>query len=131
MNFTVLLIEPDPSNVPEVRDALTCGAMRSEMRWVIDGEHAIRFLRREDGFCESPRPDAILLTGNLPSDDANRLKGTLESDPALARIPVIKLSAARRHADTQEKHTCRARSQTPLERPHRHHAIHSPPKRAA
>jgi CheY-like chemotaxis protein len=122
MNFTVLLIEPDPSNVPEVRSALSGGAMRSEMRWVTNGEHAIRYLRREDGFHESPRPDAILLTWNLPNDDASRLKGTLESDPALARIPVITLSPENADAASRDKHACRTRSRTAIGRPHRHHS---------
>jgi CheY-like chemotaxis protein len=122
MNFTVLLIEPDPSNVPEVRSALTGGDMRSEMRWVTNGEHAMRYLRREDGFDESPRPDAILLTWNLPNDDASRLKGTLESDPALARIPVITLSPESSAAKKQDRHACRTRLRPPLERPHVHHS---------
>jgi CheY-like chemotaxis protein len=119
--FTVLLIEPDFSNVPEVRNALTGGAMCSEMRWVTTSEHALRYLRREDGFDQSPRPDAILLTWNLSSDEANRITGTLESDPALRRIPVIRLSAEN-EAKAPEKHSCRSRSRLQLERPHQHHA---------
>lgn len=121
--FTVLLIEPNFSNVQQVRDALTGGSTRSEMRWVTSSDHALRYLRGEDGFDQSPRPDAILLTWNLSKDDANRLKGTLESDPALCRIPVIKLSAEKNEANAPENHACRrTRSRQPLERPHRHHA---------
>ena len=111
--FTVLLVEPDPSKVMAVRESLTNGDYPSEMRWVTNSDFALQFLRREEGFSNAPRPDAILLTWNSSRDGA-RLKDDLENDPALRRIPMITLKP-----ETAE-HKCHARSKTPM-RNHRHH----------
>jgi len=114
--FTVLLVEPDPRLVPQVRESLTTGETSSEMRWVTNRDFAMQYLRREEGFSGAPRPDAILLTWNS-SREAASLKGELDSDPKLRKIPVITLKAEA----AEQEHKCHSRSRTAL-RNHKHHA---------
>ncbi len=114
--FTVLLVEPDPTNVIQVRESLTNGEYPSEMRWVTNRDFALQFLRREAGFAEAPRPDAILLTWNS-SREASVLKDEIESDPMLRKIPVITLKPEQ----AEHEHKCHTRSKTAM-RSHKHHA---------
>lgn len=113
--FTVLLVEPDPNNVVQVRESLTNGDFPSEMRWVTNRDFALQFLRQEEGFSSAPRPDAILLTWNT-SREAAQLKGEIENDPKLRTIPVITLQAE------AAEHKCHTRSKTQAHRTHKHHA---------
>jgi two-component system, chemotaxis family, response regulator Rcp1 len=111
VEFIVLLIEPDASSVDQLRESLTEGAMRSTVYRVASHWEAIAFLnhapRQQDRFDASPRPDAIVISSNLPPADIVLFEQALRSEPQLRKIPVIKLLAAA----AEKKHTCHHRSQ--------------------
>jgi two-component system, chemotaxis family, response regulator Rcp1 len=60
---------------------------------------ALKFLRRQNGFSEAPRPDLILLDLNLPGKDGREVLAELKADPDLKTIPVVVLTMSRAEAD--------------------------------
>jgi CheY-like chemotaxis protein len=83
----LLVVEDDP----DVREALAgvlheAGYLTS---WAEDGGAAIVALRR------GPRPAAILLDLMMPGMDGYDFRAEQRSDPAIADIPIILLSAVR------------------------------------
>ncbi len=84
---SILLVEDDD----DVREALV-DVLRGagyEVAWAADGAEAIRALRA------GLRPSAILLDLMMPVMDGLQFRAAQRSDPALAPIPVILLSADR------------------------------------
>ncbi len=83
----VLLVEDDG----DVREALA-DLLREhgyDVAWAADGAEAIRALR------SGLRPSAILLDLMMPVMDGFQFRAEQRSDPALAPIPVIVISADR------------------------------------
>jgi CheY-like chemotaxis protein len=107
IEFTVLLIEPDASNLDQLRETLTQGAMRSSVFTVSSYQEAIAFLHREEGFAGAPRPDAIVISWNLAPTAILSFERALQREPGLRRIPMIKLLTA----TPEKKHSCHHRSQ--------------------
>ncbi len=107
IDFTVLLIEPDTSSLDQLRESLMQGAMRSTVFWVASCEEALAFLHHEERFAASPRPDAIVISWNLPPAAILSFEGALQSESSLRKIPLIKLLASM----SERKHSCHHRTQ--------------------
>ena len=82
---TILLVEDDD----DVREALADVLREAgyDVAWAADGAEAMRALRG------GLRPSAILLDLMMPVMDGFQFRAEQESDPALAPIPVIVVSA--------------------------------------
>jgi CheY-like chemotaxis protein len=90
----ILLVEDDPGDVLITREAFAENKVRNELSVVSDGEAAMAFLRREEGFASAPRPDLILLDLNLPRKAGHEVLAEIKSDPDLQRIPVVVLTTS-------------------------------------
>jgi CheY-like chemotaxis protein len=90
----ILLVEDDPGDVLITREAFADNKVRNELSVVSDGEAAMAFLRRENGFASAPRPDLILLDLNLPRKAGHEVLAEIKSDPDLQRIPVVVLTTS-------------------------------------
>jgi CheY-like chemotaxis protein len=66
---------------------------------VNDGAEALRCLRREGKFKDSPRPELILLDLNLPVKDGREVLAEIKADPSLKRIPVVVLTTSKAEED--------------------------------
>jgi two-component system, chemotaxis family, response regulator Rcp1 len=95
----ILLVEDNPGDVRLTVEALKEGKVRNHMSVVTDGEKAMSFLRREDGYADSPRPDLILLDLNLPRKDGREVLAEIKEDPDLRRIPVVVLTTSKAEED--------------------------------
>jgi len=71
-----------------------------------DGEQALRYLRREDGYADASRPDLVLLDRNLPRKNGLEVLDEMRADASLALIPVIVLTSS---AAQQDVEACYAR----------------------
>jgi CheY-like chemotaxis protein len=83
--FTILLVEDDF----DVREALA-ETLRDEgyaIDCAVDGEQALAYLR------EGNRPGLVLLDLMMPRMSGSEFRMAQKVDPALARIPVVLLSA--------------------------------------
>ena len=94
-----LLIEDDPDDVWETRRVLGDSKISNRLHVVRDGEEALAFLRRTDGFSDAPRPDLILLDLNLPKRDGRELLADLNADQSLQDIPVVVLTTSEAEED--------------------------------
>jgi CheY-like chemotaxis protein len=97
--FVILLVEDNPADVRLTQEALVNGKVQHELHIARDGVEAIAFLRREEPFRKSPRPDLILLDLNLPRKDGRETLAEIKSDPDLMRIPVIILTSSQAEED--------------------------------
>ncbi|HOX70740.1 MAG: response regulator [Dokdonella sp.] len=95
----ILLVEDNEGDVRLTREALKEGRIRNRLHVVNDGEHALRFLRREQEYAEAPRPDLILLDLNLPRLDGREVLAEIKSDAELKQIPVVVLTSSRAEKD--------------------------------
>jgi CheY-like chemotaxis protein len=97
----VLLVEDNDADVRLTREALREAGETVRLSAVGDGEQAMAFLRREDGFTDAPRPDLVLLDLNLPRKNGLEVLDELRADPSLAHIPVIVLTSSAARSDVE------------------------------
>jgi CheY-like chemotaxis protein len=90
----ILLVEDDPGDVLITREAFAENKVRNQLSVVSDGEAALAFLRREEGYANAPRPDLILLDLNLPRKAGHEVLAEIKSDVDLQRIPVVVLTTS-------------------------------------
>ena len=79
----VLLVEDDPGDVLIAQEALRAGNLTSRLNVVSDGDAALAYLRRENGYGHVERPDLILLDLNLPGKRGHQVLAEVKNDPAL------------------------------------------------
>lgn len=95
----VLLVEDDPGDVLLTVEAFEHNKVNNTLHVVNDGEQAMAFLRREDGFADVPRPDLVLLDLNLPRKSGLEVLGEIKDDDELRRIPVVILTTSEADED--------------------------------
>ena len=95
----ILLVEDNPGDVRLTQEALKDAKVLNRLSVVGDGEQAVDYLRRENGFEESERPDLILLDLNLPKKDGREVLAEIKGDEALRRIPVVMLTTSAAEID--------------------------------
>ncbi|MEM7103915.1 MAG: response regulator [Bacteroidota bacterium] len=95
----ILLIEDNPGDVRLTQEAFNEGRIPIKLSVVMDGEEALSYLRKEDPYTESPRPDLILLDLNLPKKDGREVLAEIKTDDNLKRIPVVVLTTSNAEQD--------------------------------
>ena len=97
----VLLVEDNEADVRLTREALREAGETVRLSSVGDGERALAYLRREQGFAEAPRPDLVLLDLNLPRKNGLEVLDEMRADASLAQIPVIVLTSSAAQSDVE------------------------------
>jgi chemotaxis family two-component system response regulator Rcp1 len=95
----ILLAEDDPGDAGLIRRAFRECKMSLDLDWVEDGEDALRFLRKEDEFSQSRRPDLLILDLNMPKVDGLGVLKAVRSDPDLTDLPVVVLTTSQADRD--------------------------------
>src|SRR3954454_19254297 len=95
----VLQVEDNEADIRLTWEALREAGEDLRVSVVGDGEQALAFLRREEGFEDAPRPHLVLLDLNLPRKDGVEVLQEIRRDPALAPIPVIVLTSSSESRD--------------------------------
>ena len=93
----ILLVDDDLEDADLAIEALTGSCLACRVSLVRDGEEALRFLRREDGFSNAPTPDLILLDMQMPKKDGLDVLREIQKDNQAKAIPVIVMTASRVH----------------------------------
>jgi DNA-binding response OmpR family regulator len=86
----VLLVDDDPALRRLI--STTLGEQNFELLQAVDGEEALRIARQQ-------QPALVLLDVNLPKLDGFEVCRQLKSDPAMASIKVVMLTARSSEAD--------------------------------
>jgi CheY-like chemotaxis protein len=100
---TILLADDDEEDRALTKDALQDSRLANEMRFVVDGQDLLDYLRRQgryaDPSVDAPRPGIILLDLNMPKKDGREALEEIKADPSLRRIPVVILTTSRDEID--------------------------------
>jgi CheY-like chemotaxis protein len=99
--FTILLADDDEEDRELARDALQDSRLANEMKFVVDGQDLLDYLRHEGPWTEeeSPRPGIILLDLNMPKMDGREALAEIKADDSLRRIPIVVLTTSKDEAD--------------------------------
>jgi CheY-like chemotaxis protein len=99
--FTILLADDDEEDRELARDALQDSRLANEMKFVVDGQDLLDYLRHEGRWTadQSPRPGIILLDLNMPKMDGREALAEIKADDSLRRIPVVVLTTSKDEAD--------------------------------
>ncbi len=85
----VLLVEDSNSDIRLITEAIKDGKIIDKCHIVKDGEEAMQFLNKQNGYSNAPSPDMILLDLNLPKKNGLEVLQELKNTPSLQKIPVI------------------------------------------
>lgn len=95
----ILLVEDNSADVRLTREALKEAKVSNNLAVVDDGEKAMAYLRRENGYEDASVPDLILLDLNLPRKDGREVLADIKADPRLRQIPVVVLTTSAAEED--------------------------------
>lgn len=95
----ILLVEDNPGDVWLVKNAIQSADSHVAISVAVDGREALDFLRRENSFASSPRPDIIVLDLNLPRVNGRDVLREIKQDPVLRTIPVVVLTSSSAEED--------------------------------
>jgi CheY-like chemotaxis protein len=102
-SVTILLADDDEEDRQLTRDALQDAKLANEMRFVVDGQDLMDYLRRQgryaDPAVDAPRPGIILLDLNMPKKDGREALAEIKADESLRRIPVVVLTTSNDEQD--------------------------------
>jgi len=98
----ILLVEDSAADVRLTQEVLSDGKVANRLNHVPDGEQAMAYLRREEGFEDSTRPDLVLLDLNLPRMDGREVLAEIKSDADLSSIPIVALTTSTAERDIFE-----------------------------
>jgi two-component system response regulator len=112
--ITILLADDDEDDRELTRDALQDSRLADEMRFVVDGQDLIDYLRREGRYSalasDTPRPGIILLDLNMPRMDGREALAEIKADESLKEIPVVVLTTSKDEGDVQRTYALGANS---------------------
>ncbi len=98
-DIEILLVEDNPGDVRLTLEALKAGKINNKVYVLTDGEEAVNYLKRKDGFENRPLPDLILLDLNLPKLSGREVLEIIKEDNELKHIPVIILTTSKAEDD--------------------------------
>ncbi len=101
--ITILMADDDEEDRELTRDALRDTHLASEMRFAVDGQDLMDYLRRAGRYAgpggDAPRPGIILLDLNMPKKDGREALAEIKADESLRRIPVVVLTTSKDEED--------------------------------
>lgn len=97
--FDILLIEDNEADVGLTTAAFRDALVDAHVHHVLDGEEAMAFLKRAEGYADAARPDLVILDLSLPKASGFDVLEAMKADPKLQSIPVIVMSGSDRSED--------------------------------
>jgi CheY-like chemotaxis protein len=101
--ITIMLADDDEEDRELAREALQDSRLANEMRFAVDGQDLMDYLRRKGSYADpsvdAPRPGIILLDLNMPKKDGREALVEIKGDPALRQIPVVVLTTSKDEED--------------------------------
>jgi CheY-like chemotaxis protein len=100
--ITILMCDDDDDDRMLAKKALRDSRLANDMRFAVDGEDLLRYLRRKPPYAaalDAPRPGIILLDLNMPKMDGREALSEIKADPELRHIPIVVLTTSRADED--------------------------------
>lgn len=95
----ILLVEDNVGDIRLTKEALKEAKVRNILEAVIDGDEAMKYLRKQGKYAKALKPDVIMLDLNLPKKNGLEVLKEIKEDPALRRIPVVILTTSKAETD--------------------------------
>lgn len=103
--INILLIEDNDADIIWVKKSFREAKLNNSLAIVNDGEQALAYLFKEDGYKEAVTPDLILLDLNMPKIEGRNVLKVIKAEDHLKDIPVIILSGSQAPRDMQETYS--------------------------
>jgi len=100
----ILLVEDNEGDILLIKEAFDEARMVNKISAVKNGEDAIHYLKKTDGFEDAVTPDLILLDVNLPRKNGHEVLAFIKNDPVLMIIPVIMLTTSSAEKDIMDSY---------------------------
>jgi len=97
--IVILLVEDNPGDVRLTREAFRDAKVHNNIVVVGDGLEAMAYLKQENKYANTVRPDLILLDLNLPRMNGFEVLDAIKVDESLKRIPVVILTTSQAEQD--------------------------------
>lgn len=104
----ILLVEDNEGDVILTQEAFEDAKFRNNLNIARDGEQALDYLFKRNGFEDATTPDIILLDLNLPKLHGKDVLQEIKGDADLRRIPVIVLTSSEADKDVVESYNLNA-----------------------
>jgi chemotaxis family two-component system response regulator Rcp1 len=104
----ILLVEDNEGDIELTREAFEEAKVRNNLHVVEDGDKALDFLFKRNGYEAVATPDIVLLDLNLPGTDGKEVLEAIKSDPVLKRVPVIVMTSSKADKDIVESYDLHA-----------------------
>lgn len=104
----ILLVEDNEGDIELTREAFEEAKFRNNLHIAEDGDIALDYLFKRNGYEDAVMPDIILLDLNLPSTDGREVLEIIKAEPMLKRIPVIVLTSSQADKDIVESYDLHA-----------------------
>ena len=95
----ILLVEDNEGDVRLLEEVLKESKVFNKLNVVHDGLQALAYVRGEDSYAHTRRPDLILLDLNLPKIDGRQVLEEIKRSSYFRRIPVVILTTSRAEED--------------------------------
>jgi two-component system response regulator len=92
--INLLLVEDNPGDVRLTQEALKESNAKVNLQVVVDGEEALDYLFKRNGFEDAAKPDITLLDLNLPKKNGLEVLEEVKKHETLRTIPVIILTTS-------------------------------------
>ena len=90
----ILLVEDNEGDIELTKEAFEEAKFRNNLHVVMDGDEALDYLYKRNGFEDAIAPDIILLDLNLPGTDGKEVLEIIKEDADLKRIPTIVMTSS-------------------------------------
>lgn len=109
--LTVLVAEDDSIDRMLVEEAFSSAQLRHSLRFVVDGEELLAYLKRAvAGEADHPLPDLILLDLNMPRKNGHEALAGVRAHTETAHIPVVVLTTSQAPKDIRKAYELGAAS---------------------
>ena len=106
----ILLLEDEAADAYLVKIAFKNNNSLAKLHHVLDGREGLVFLQQQGDFCNSPRPDLILLDLNMPRMNGYEFLTAVKNDERYKGIPIIVLTTSDIESDIQRSYQLGAAS---------------------
>jgi two-component system, chemotaxis family, response regulator Rcp1 len=97
--INILLVEDNPADIRLTQEVFKEGRIKNLLNIAMDGEEALKYLRKEDKHINAETPDLVLLDLNLPKKDGREVLAEIKADASLKMLPVIILTTSAAEQD--------------------------------
>lgn len=116
-SIRLLLVEDSADDINLFTLATRKCSVPIELNTVNDGEEAVRYLRKSNGYATAKIPHVILLDLNMPRMNGREVLHEIKGDFLLKKIPVIVMTTSNSPSDISDSYAAGAACY--LTKPHR------------